>query len=616
MIHLTVASIVPIALTILHVSALSPEITQPPTNGVTVDGKSVRIPCRVSGVPEPEVKWFKNGQELTAGRYRILESGDLEIDNVHFGDAGTYRCNALNKFGSEEASGNLEVKEHTTITDEPEDYEVAAGSTATFRCNAVTDLSLSLIIDWLRNGERIDFGTEQRFIMANDYSLTITKTIDSDSGTYTCVARTELDEAKAEATLMVQNVPEAPRLEVVMCDIHEANVQWVPTGDNRAPILRYTIQSKTSLNNDTWVVIKDDIPATAQNYTVPLTPWVEKAFRVLAWNKIGVSLPSQSSEACVTPPDVPHMNPKNVRAAGTNPHNMVIRWTVMPRTDRNGPGFKYRVFYKRDADGAEWTVTDINNWKLHKLQIDNLPTYQRYKIKIIAINDLGESRIAANEVFGYSGEDVPQQAPGNFTLLNVTGSTSALFSWSPVPEKSIRGKFRGYKIQTWTDKNTDENITEIHVNKDRTRFLFQKLVPFSKNYVRILAYNKRYYGPPSDTLSFETPEGVPGMVQSFDADPLGSGALNLTWAKPEHPNGILTGYRIYYETVSGTDLGPIREMRPSVTDPEATSVELHGLLPETTYRIHIRATTRAGEGEQYFIERSTDGPDTEDYYDE
>ena len=33
----------------------------------------------------------------------------------------------------------LHFAEHTQIKDGPEDYEVGAGSTATFRCNAVTD---------------------------------------------------------------------------------------------------------------------------------------------------------------------------------------------------------------------------------------------------------------------------------------------------------------------------------------------------------------------------------------------------------------------------------------------------------------------------------------------
>lgn len=94
----------------------------------------------------------------------------------------------------------------TYISDGPEDYEVPAGVPATFRCNAVADPTLDLEIFWLQNNEPIDFDEEPRFIKSSDYSLTITKTIELDSGPYTCVARTQLDEVSARAQLTVQGI--------------------------------------------------------------------------------------------------------------------------------------------------------------------------------------------------------------------------------------------------------------------------------------------------------------------------------------------------------------------------------------------------------------------------
>lgn len=94
--------------------------------------------------------------------------------------------------------------EHTVITDKPEHYEVAAGSSATFRCNANADDSLPLQIIWLNDGQQIDFESQPRFRMTNDYSLLISDTSELDSGQYTCIARTPVDEARAQATLTVQ----------------------------------------------------------------------------------------------------------------------------------------------------------------------------------------------------------------------------------------------------------------------------------------------------------------------------------------------------------------------------------------------------------------------------
>ncbi|KAK6624567.1 hypothetical protein RUM44_011426 [Polyplax serrata] len=591
----------------VNVLALPPEIVSSPSDKETVDGRTVILTCRVFGAPRPDVKWIRNAMELTGGRYITLSSGDLEIKDVNFLDAGHYTCYAQNKFGHVEATGSLSVKEHTKITDAPEDYEIPIGTTATFRCNAVTDSTLALVIDWLKDGEVIDFDSEPRFVKSADNSLSITKTTELDSGVYTCRARTDLDSAEAQATLTVQDVPNAPRLVKVQCNRMDASVRWEPLGDNRAPILSYTIQYNTSFTPDTWEVAFDNIPAIDQTYSVGMSPWANYTFRVLAKNKIGMSLPSGHSDVCQTQPDVPFKNPDNVEGKGTQPNNLVISWTPMPEIEHNDEGFHYVVFWKKNIPGQQWNSEDIMDWQRSKLVIPDQPTFQEYKIKVISINRRGEANVAAKEVIGYSGEDVPLVAPQNFTLVQVTTSTDALLSWQPVPAESVRGHFKGYKIQTWSDVEGEEGMRETHVKNDAMRTLVTKFTPHAKNYARVLVYNGRYNGPPSETLSFDTPEGVPGTVTAFEAFPMGSSALFLVWKKPEQPNGILTGYKIQYQTVKGTKVGPLTEREPYVMDPSQTRAKLAGLEPNTKYRIHIRGLTRAGEGEEYFIEQRTRG---------
>lgn len=150
----------------------------------------------------------------------------------------------------------------------PVDYEVKAGDPATFRCSAQKDDSLDLFIDWQRNGQLIDFESEPRFVRTNDYSLTITKTNELDSGIYTCIASTRLDNDTAQATLIVQDIPFAPKLLSVVCNALSASVRWQPMGDNRAPILSYIIQYNTTFTPDTWDVAFDTVRASEVNYDV------------------------------------------------------------------------------------------------------------------------------------------------------------------------------------------------------------------------------------------------------------------------------------------------------------------------------------------------------------
>lgn len=89
---------------------------------------------------------------------------------------------------------------------------------------------------------------------------------------------------------------------------------------------------------------------------------------------------------------------------------------------------------------------------------------------------------------------------------------------------------------------------------------------------------------------------APGPIHGLEAIPMGSSALYLVWKKPEQENGVLTGYKIYYQTVKGTSVGPLMEREPHVSDPKVTRAKLAGLEPGTKYRLHVKATTNAGEG--------------------
>ncbi|CAL4060819.1 unnamed protein product [Meganyctiphanes norvegica] len=592
----------------VNVLALPPEITTPPSDMESVDGKMVNMTCRVFGAPKPRVTWVKGGEFLSGGRFKTSDKGDLIIDEVQFTDAGDYTCFAENKFGKQEANGSLVVKQRTVITDAPQDYEVAAGQTATFRCNAVADNELDLNIHWMKEDQEINFSNEPRFVQQSDFSLSITKTTELDSGIYTCIARTDLDEVSERATLIVQDTPNPPNLLNVICNDSDASVEWQPMGDNRAPILGYSIQYNTSFTPDTWeYAYVDSVPSTSTQFTINMSPWANYTFRVIARNKIGPSEPSGHSQMCTTPEDVPYKNPDSVEGKGTTPQNLVIKWSPMPEIDHNGPGFKYRIYWKReDVSNTQWSSDDVVDWQQDHMVIDDQPTFKPYRIKVEAHNDKGQANVAAAEFRGWSGEDVPLAAPQNLTMVELRDATTALLAWEPVSNESIRGHFKGYKIQTWTEHESEEKARDIIVeNNAEAKALVDSFVPFSKNFVRVLVFNGAHNGPPSETIHINTPEGVPGPVDSLDAIPMGSSAFFLTWKKPKQHNGILTGYNIYYQEVQGTETLDLSARDPQINDPTVSRAKLASLKAATKYRITLKAKTAVGEGTQYYIERST-----------
>lgn len=278
----------------------------------------------------------------------------------------------------------------------------------------------------------------------------------------------------------------------------------------------------------------------------------------------------------------------------------------MPEIEHNAPKFKYQIYWKQDQPGEKWKVEDIADWRLKEMLIKNQPTYTRYRIKVVAHNQKGEANIAAEEVIGYSGEDQPSEAPSNFSIrYPAIGPRSAIVSWNPVSPESIRGEFKGYKIQTWTEESGQEKFREIIMKSDSTQSLVQSFKPFARNYARVLAFNGAYDGPVSNEAYIDTEEGKPGPVDMLECFPMGSSALLLAWSKPEEVNGILTGYRIYYQEVDGTNLGPLLEREPRIMKNKTDKAKLAGLKPYSKYRVTIRATTSAGEGMPYYTECDT-----------
>lgn len=192
---------------------LSPEFEAIPQNIETVRGKSVNISCRIKGSSSLQIAWTKHGEKLTNERFSQTSSGDLQIRNVGFIDSGNYTCHAENKTWFVESSVLLKVKKETRILPSlgPSNIIAKTGDRVIFHCSAVCDDELELSIYWKKNGQTINFDSSKKLFQGNDFSLMINDVDELDSGEYTCIARTRLDEASASATLKVEpkmNIPE------------------------------------------------------------------------------------------------------------------------------------------------------------------------------------------------------------------------------------------------------------------------------------------------------------------------------------------------------------------------------------------------------------------------
>uniref|UniRef100_A0A9J8AEC1 Neurofascin homolog (chicken) a n=1 Tax=Cyprinus carpio carpio TaxID=630221 RepID=A0A9J8AEC1_CYPCA len=579
----------------LNILDLAPRMLGPKNQLIKViENNRTFLDCPFFGSPFPLLRWFKNGlgSGLDGGQYKVYHNGTLEIKQARPEDQGTYTCVASNILGKMENQVRLEVKEPTRIVRAPEHVTQPKGSMVRFHCRVKHDPSLPATVTWLKDDKPLSFSWIGRF-KKDEESLTIHNVNPEDGGTYTCTAKTEIDEDSASARLTVTgttlyekyNPPQD--LELSDPSARSVRLTWVPGNENNSPVTHFLVQ----FEEDRWE------PGKWQNLSIfdgdlnsvnlQLSPFVNYQFRVIAINAVGQSQPSLASARYQTSGASPDVVPSGLKGWGSKKNNMEITWQALKNTERNGPNLRYVVSWRRKDTEEEWdSITTTRT----KHIIHNTDTYVPYEIKIQAVNDFGHSP-ESNIVIGYSGEDKPSAAPTELRVSKIN-STKVNLQWVPVDPST------GLKV----------NKTKLHkgffTTAEHPSGILTELFPYSKYKMYMVVANKEYEGPQSNTVEFYTKEGEPGAPKYFRIQ-RHTDVVHLKWDKPLEPNGLLIGYTLQYHT---------GELTIHKEEPQNECINIQkakSLMPKyimnlpnrfTRFKFYLAARTQVGAGEVYAVE--------------
>lgn len=453
-----------------------------------IEYNRTRLDCPFFGSPVPVLRWFKNGRtsKLDGGNYRVYENGSLEITNTRKDDQGVYTCVATNTLGKAENQVTLEVKDPTRIANGPEDLVAKRGSTAQLDCRIKYDPTLKLTVTWQKDDVPLYIGNRMK---KADDSLTIYGVVEKDQGAYTCIASTELDRDFAKAYLTVQAVPSSPtsRMTAVpkdkpdrprdleLTDLAERSVRltWIPGDDNNSPITGFIVQfEEDRYQPGTWHNLVS-LPGNVNSAVLPLAPYVNYQFRVMAVNEVGSSLPSLPSERYQTNGAPPERNPSGVLGKGSKKNNMEITWTPLNATQAYGPNLQYIVYWRQRNTGESWSNVTV---KSPKHVVWQTPVYVPYDIKVQAKNGFGAGP-EPQLVIGYSGEDLP--SPPRYFRVRQPNLESIILEWDH-PEHP-NGVLTGYslKYHLFNGSRTSRPVVETFP-PNQTRYSLQRTDPVSR----------------------------------------------------------------------------------------------------------------------------------------
>ncbi|XP_036409563.1 receptor-type tyrosine-protein phosphatase F isoform X8 [Megalops cyprinoides] len=323
----------------------------------------------------------------------------------------------------------------------------------------------------------------------------------------------------------------------------------------------------------------------AGSYAVEgLKPDTLYKFSLAARSEMGLGVYTQPIEAR-TAQSMPGAPPRKVEAEAVNSTAIRVTWKPPLSVKQHGQIRGYQVIYSRLENGeprGQPSIMDVALPEAQEAVITGLLSETTYSVTVAAYTTKGDGARSKAKVITTTGA-----VPGKPTMMiSTTVGNTALLQWQP--PKEMVGELMGYQLQYKRDgeesytvryfKRTDDHFTVTGLHKGAT-------------YVFKLCAKNRAGNGEEYVKEISTPDDVPaGFPQNLRVVGLTTSTTKLAWDPPllAERNGRVVQYVVVYR-----DINSQQNSTNSTTD---TQMTIHGLRPDTTYDIRVRAFTSKGGG--------------------
>ncbi|XP_036409564.1 receptor-type tyrosine-protein phosphatase F isoform X9 [Megalops cyprinoides] len=386
-----------------------------------------------------------------------------------------------------------------------------------------------------------------------------------------------------------QSTPSAPPQEVHLVSLSSTSIKvsWVapPAASRHGAIVRYTVAYQAAGGEDSERHEVTGIGADATSHVLEgLEKWTEYQVWVRAHTDVGPG-PESPVARIRTNEDVPGAPPRKVEAEAVNSTAIRVTWKPPLSVKQHGQIRGYQVIYSRLENGeprGQPSIMDVALPEAQEAVITGLLSETTYSVTVAAYTTKGDGARSKAKVITTTGA-----VPGKPTMMiSTTVGNTALLQWQP--PKEMVGELMGYQLQYKRDgeesytvryfKRTDDHFTVTGLHKGAT-------------YVFKLCAKNRAGNGEEYVKEISTPDDVPaGFPQNLRVVGLTTSTTKLAWDPPllAERNGRVVQYVVVYR-----DINSQQNSTNSTTD---TQMTIHGLRPDTTYDIRVRAFTSKGGG--------------------
>uniref|UniRef100_A0A4W4ELS5 Receptor-type tyrosine-protein phosphatase F n=1 Tax=Electrophorus electricus TaxID=8005 RepID=A0A4W4ELS5_ELEEL len=313
----------------------------------------------------------------------------------------------------------------------------------------------------------------------------------------------------------------------------------------------------------------------AGSYAVEgLKPDTLYEFTLAARSELGVGVFTRPVQAR-TAQSMPGAPPRRVEVVVVNSTALRVSWKI----------HGYQLVYSRLENGeprGQPSILDVALPDAQEAFITGLQAETSYSVTVAAYTTKGDGARSKAKVVTTSGA-----VPGKPTMIiSTTIGNTALIQWQP--PKETAGELIGYRLQY--KREEDESFTTREFRRADDHFTVTGLHKGATYIFKLCAKNRAGSGE-EHVKEVTTPEDRPSSYpQSLSVVGLTASTTQLAWDPPPlaERNGKIVRYEVVYR-----DINSLQNQTNSTTD---THMTVHGLQPDTTYDIRVRAFTSKGGG--------------------